>query len=571
MRARRALLACLAALLLLPSEALGHAQLLETSPERGAQLERPPTQVVFGFDEPVELGFGSLRVLDAAGEEAQSGVAEHPDGEAGAVAVALPPDLAHGSYTATYRVISADSHPVSGGFVFTIGEGGPVPRRGVAELIDDGGAGPVTEVAFGTVRALAYLALAIALGGLAFAFGVWRPALRAAAGAGQGWLSASEAFARRAKGLLWVAVVLGVFTSALGIALQAATAAGTSLWEALDPQVLREILSTRFATVWGLRLVAWVAIGTLLAVRAPRLEGATLVALVGFVAVTPALAGHATTQDPLAVLLPADLAHMLAMSVWIGGLIMLVAALPAATGRLPAPDRTRLLAGAVARFSPFALASVAALVVSGTLQTVVHLSAVSELWESAFGRAVAIKIALLLLLIALGAHNRQRSRPRLAELARTGAAPGGAGVVLRRALRAEVALLVAVLGVSAALVTYAPPATTAAGPYSTSAELGPAQLELVVDPARVGPNEIHLYLFDARSGAQYDRPEEVTLELILPEKSVGPLVPVVKKAGPGHYVAPRAEIVPTGEWTLTVRARVSEFEELRAELEVPVR
>lgn len=589
MRARFVLIACLGVLLLAPSEAFGHAQLLETSPPRGAQLEQAPAQVVFRFNEPVEISFGSLRVLDASGEDVQSSTAEHPDGSAEEVAVDLPPDLGEGGYAATYRVISADSHPVSGGFVFTIGKGGPALRGGIAELIEDQGAGPVTEAAFGAVRGFAYLAIALALGGLVFAFGVWRPALSKVAREGEQWSSASEAFASRGERLLRLAAVLGVVTSALGIALQGATAAGISLWEALDPQVIDEVLATRFGTVWGLRLLAWMAIAALVAipvigVRLPRLREASgaahfspllsiaaLAALVAFVAVTPALAGHATTQDSLAVLLPADLAHVAGMAVWVGGLIVFVAAVPAATGRLLAPDRTRLLAELVSRFSPFALASVAALVISGILQTVVHLSALSQLWESAFGRAVAIKIVLLLALVGLGAYNRQRSRPRLRALAEQGETPGGTGLTLRRALRAEVALLVAVLGVTAALVSYAPPATTAAGPYSTSAELGPARLELTVDPAQVGVNEIHLYLFDARTGVQFDRPEEVSVELSLPEQEIGPLRPELEKAGPGHYVARRAEILPAGEWELAVRARVSEFEEYRAELEVPVR
>lgn len=590
MRTRWVLLICVGMLLFAPTGAFGHAQLLGTSPQRGAQLEQAPAQIVFRFNEPVEISFGSVRVLDADGEEVQSGTAEHPGGRGDEVAVELPSDLDEGGYAATYRVISADSHPVSGGFVFTVGKGGPALRAGIAELIDERGAGPATEIAFGAVRALAYLAIALALGGLVFVFGVWRPGLLSVASAGKEWSSASEAFANRAERLLLAAALLGVATSALGIVSQGATAASMSLWEALDPQVIDEVLSTRFGAVWGLRLLAWVAIAILLAipalgVRLPRLRAKTsdaarfapllsitaLAALVGFVAVTPALAGHATTQDPLAVLLPADLAHVAGMAVWVGGLLVFVAAVPVATGRLLAPDRTRLLAELVARFSPLALASVAGLLVSGVLQTVVHLSSLSQLWESAFGRAVAIKVVLLLALVGLGAYNRQRSRPALQALAKTGEAPGGTGFTLRRALRAEVALLVAVLGVTAALVSYAPPATTTTGPYSASAELGPARLELTVDPAQVGTNEIHLYLFDARSGEQFDRPEEMSVELSLPEQGVGPLAADVEKAGPGHYVVRRAEILPGGEWEIAVRARVSEFEEYRAELEVLVR
>jgi copper transport protein len=591
--AARVLLLCAAVLLLLPGKALAHAQLVGTSPERGAQLERAPERVVFRFNESVEISFGSLRVFDADGREVQSGTAQHPAGRSDEVAVELERSLPEGSYAATYRVISADSHPVSGGFVFTVGQGGPASQVIVADLIDQGQAGRVTEVAYGAVRGLAYLAIALAVGALAFVLLVWAPALRAVARADDEWLAASTAFAERAELLLKAAVVLGVVTSALGIALQGATAAGTSLWSALDPDVLREMMSTRFGTVWGLRLAAWIGIGALLAVpalrvqvprlrpaslgatglalgRMPPVTGVLLAALVAFIALTPALSGHATTQDPIAVLLPTDLIHVLAMCVWIGGLVVLVLALPAATRRLQPHERSRLLAANVARFSPLALASVIALIASGTLQTILHLSAVSQLWETGFGRAVLAKVGLLLLLMGLGAYNRQRSRPRLQRLADEGGAPGAAGTALRRALRAEVALVVIVLGVTAALVSYAPPATTAAGPHSATAELGPARVELTVDPARVGANEIHLYLFDPRTGAQFERFRGFELELTLPEKQIGPLTADVEKAGPGHYIVPRAELVPGGDWQLQFRARVSEFDEYRTTVEVPV-
>jgi copper transport protein len=594
-RAVRALLACAALLLLLPASASAHARLIGSTPERGAQLERSPGQVVMRFSEAVEISFGAVRVLDAEGNEVQSGAAEHPGGRSKEVAQRLNDALPDGSYTVTFRVVSADSHPIAGGFVFSVGEGGPAPQASVADLIDEGQAGPVTEVAFGIVRGLAYFAMALAVGVLAFALLVWARSLRSIARAGDEWLAASAAFARRGERLLGAAVVIGLVATALGIVLQGATAAGTSFWSALDPDVLRDVLSTRFGTVWGLRLIAWLGIGALLVVpglrvQVPRLRpaslGATglvlgrgappvstvlLAAFVGYILLTPALSGHATTQEPVALLLPTDVVHVLAMCVWIGGLVVLVTALPAATRQLATAERTRLLASSLARFSPLALASVIALVASGVVQSIVHLSALSQLWETPFGRAVLIKIALLLFLVALGAHNRQRSLPQLRRLAQASSPPGPAGTLLRRALRAEVALVVTVLAVTAALVSYPPPAAVAGGPFAANTELGPTRLELTVDPAQVGANEIHLYLFDARTGAQYDEVKEFTITATLPDERIGPLAIDAVKAGPGHYTSSGAVLAPGGDWQLRFRARVSEFDEYSATVDVPVR
>ena len=207
-------------------------------------------------------------------------------------------------------------------------------------------------------------------------------------------------------------------------------------------------------------------------------------------ALTPALAGHAHTQSPVALLVSADVVHVVGMSAWLGGLVFLLFAVPAATRALEPADRTRLLAATLQRFSPLALASVLALAVTGTIQALVEVRTLDALTGTAFGRAVAIKAILLLVLIGLGAINRQRVVPSLRRLAAGGAAPGDAGRLLRRTLRAEVALIVTVLAVTGALTGYAPPtAATAAtaGPVSVTQRMGPLDLQMTIDPARVGP------------------------------------------------------------------------------------
>ena len=213
----------------------------------------------------------------------------------------------------------------------------------------------------------------------------------------------------------------------------------------------------------------------------------------------------------------------------------------------------------------------AALVASGTIQAIVELQRFADLIDSAFGRSILIKIALLIGLIGLGAWNRQRARPRLDALGAQGAPPGVTGLALRRSLRAEIGLMVAVLSVTAALVSYAPPVGATPGPFSGNAELGPARLELTVDPGRAGANQAHLYLFDRRTGRQWDRPKEVTVRAFLAARNIGPLKLETQKAGPGHYVIRRAELAPKGVWQLDVDARVTAFTGYTARLRVPIR
>src|SRR6185503_20224739 len=107
-------------------------------------------------------------------------------------------------------------------------------------------------------------------------------------------------------------------------------------------------------------------------------------------------------------------------------------------------------------------------------------------------------VVLLLLLVALGAVNRQRVVPSLRRLAGAGEPPGEAGRILRRTLRGEVVLVLVVLGVTSALVSYAPPVAASSGPVTKNATMGPIELQATVDPARVGANQMHVYLFDRK-------------------------------------------------------------------------
>ena len=200
----RALLLALVALAIAAPAASAHATLEATTPARGAAMKAEPTQVVFRFNEPVEGTFGAVRVFDAKGARVDDNHVGHPGGAGERIAVGLRSGLADGAYTATYRVVSADGHTVSGGFVFDIGAAGAVPGASVADLLDGATSGPQTAFAMSAVKAVGYLAIAVALGGMLFLALVWSPAMRAAALPG-----AAAPFARRATRLLVLSAAVG--------------------------------------------------------------------------------------------------------------------------------------------------------------------------------------------------------------------------------------------------------------------------------------------------------------------------------------------------------------------------
>ena len=553
-----ALATALGAAALAPAAASAHAILIGTQPVTGTTVKATPREVVFEFNQAVGGTLGAVRVYNGVGTEVDDGAISHPDGKESWMGVGLPAHLPDGTYTATYRVISADTHIVYGGLVFNIGH----PSRStqtVAGLIGRNRAGPVTNVAFGAVRGLDYLSLALIVGGLVFLLWVTPAGLL------------GGAFERRVWLLVAGGLGLGVVVGVLGILLQGAEAAGLSLWASLKWSIISNVLSSRFGWVWGVRAALFAVSLAALGLRRREAFRGWLALVCAYGVATPALAGHASIQSPVWAFFPADVAHVLAASVWVGGIICIVVALPLATRAVAPEQRTGVLVDVLARFSPLALGAVGLLAVTGVVQAYIDIRSVNALTHTTYGELVLLKTGLLGLLIGFGAINRERVIPTLRRLLAAGSTPGETGVLVRRTTRGELAAMVSVFTVTAALVAFAPPIDAATGPYSIDTRLGPAELEAYVTPAAVGANAMHLYLIYATTGAPYLGTKHLTVTASLPAKGIGPLTENAYPTGPGHYTVPDAILSPAGTWTVLITDRVSLFDEYSVTLKVPVR
>jgi copper transport protein len=498
-----ALVAAMLGSAVLAATALGHAKLLESNPKAGQVLERSPAVVVLVFDEAIDAEFVRLQVADRSGRRVDRGGPYHPGGREERLAVRLEPGL-EGAFAASYRVISEDGHPVVKRTLFRVrppmaqreeegamsppaGEGAAGDGAAGPAMREDGGAehaaletGAVTDAAFAVTRGLGYLAIALAVGGAVFLFVVWLPALAHVAGGGSAWLDASERFARIVRGVVVGAVLLGLAATAAAIVLQAATATGSSFWTALDADAVDAVSDTRPVRAWLARLGVWLVLGiTLLAVMRPRrlpglrraalgaagaapgaslsrpqvlLLGGAIVAL----ALTAPLGGHSGTYSPSGLLVVVDTLHVLAVSAWLGGLAMLLFALPIAVRALDRGERLSLVAAATGRFSRLALSAVALLLLSGVVQSIALVGAFDALVETAYGRLVLAKIVLFLGLVSFGAYNQRRLLPQLRAVADGGEEPERAAALLRRSVACEVALALVVLGLASVLVATEP-------------------------------------------------------------------------------------------------------------------
>ena len=132
--------------------------------------------------------------------------------------------------------------------------------------------------------------------------------------------------------------------------------------------------------------------------------------------------------------------------------------------------------------------------------------------------------------------------------------------------------MAAVLGVTGALAGFAPATAveTTSGPFAETEMIGPAQIQLTVDPARVGTNLMHLYLLEPTTGVQWDKAKEVRVKLVQPDEQIE-LGVDARKGGPGHYIVDGAVFSSGGTWEVQIATRVSEFDEYVKTIEVPIR
>jgi copper transport protein len=544
--------------LALASPAAAHASLESSDPAPEAVLDEAPAQVVLRFTEPVRAGDDALRVFDREGRRVDDGALSRPEGD-DTLALALP-DMGDGSYVATWRVVSADAHPVSGGFTFRVGEGSAAVDDAVVDslLSEDGGSSAV-GAGYAVVRFLAFAALVVLVGGTAFVVVAWPEGARL----------------REPVRVLAAAAAVLAITTALGIGLQGAYERGLDLSAAFRPSVVSDELGTRFGVVWAARLVLVAAtVPLLVALRqgdAGRLWWRGAAAAVGLgLALTPALSGHASAGDLVPLAVVADGLHVAAVAGWLGGLALLLAF-------VLRRRRAEELRAVVPRFSTLAQVAVALIVATGAFQGWRQVRSLEALTDTTYGRLLLLKTLAFAGLIALGALNRAVVRRRLWAPSPVAGYPVGPGAALsdpdadtvqrlRRAVGIEVAVAVTVLAITALLVNTTPAATAEAEPFAASIPTDEAHIQVTVDPGQAGRNDVHVYL---HAGGTTE-PLAATARARLAEHGIGPLTIPLERAGPGHWSAEGIDLLPAGDWQLEVAVRLTETDEVRTETTVPI-
>jgi copper transport protein len=531
-----------------PRSGLAHAYLLEATPAPNAVLATAPGQITLRFGEAIAPAFSTIEVLDKNGERVDARDARVHNEEPTRMSLSLP-TLAEGSYTVAWRNISVvDGHTQRGWYVFSIGA--PSGGLGTAE-VDRAVFGSPAEPIVRWVALLGALAL---VGGIVFDRAVARPAFDR--------LRSSEATVRlRQRHAHWLACLLvgGLALWTIGTLLQLPVQIMVATGEPAHRAGVDAFVALLGGTGWG---QAWLIRATLLAVTAVLLwrwrEGRGGIALPllasGGALLGMSLASHGATLSVLRpVGLTTDFLHLVAASLWVGGLFALFTLVRLGSEVLPADEVRAFLGHVLPRFSLLAILSVVTLAVTGMVLAWLHVQEPAAL-DSPYGRLLIAKTVLFLTMLGIGAVNlfwttreveRHRRGPRW----------------LGRLVGAEAGIAVAVILTVAALTSMEPARTAAAGTTELVETSDEVTVTLRLDSADVGSNRLSIFM-EGRQGAPVS-PHHVAVRLDYLVSEIGELVQNAREMAPGHYVAD-VPLSAAGEWSVEVFAPRTDGFDVRA-------
>ena len=493
--------------------ASAHAILLTSEPAPSAVLDQSPTEIALFFNEEVDTVFGRVRILDSSGKVVQI-VKPIRDAANHTIVRAPLSSLDEGTYVVIWRVASADSHPVQGSFTFQIGNtsidvsaisnGQVLERHGLASLFD-------------VIRWVTYLGVVLLIGGIGLLQAVRTDRLspRSILALMGGW-----AFA--ALGTLEGLIAYGPHIS------------GYKIYKAVDLSLLSETLTTQYGKMQLLRLVLLGIIGALIAVIQFRgtwwWKFGAWASLVG-VAMTLSLAGHPVATSPVALSVGLDMLHMLAVSLWVGPLLIIVY------------DRNMWLANdestsapSLRWFSRTAGFAVPVIVVTGVIQAWLMMDGFGQILDSRYGRTLIVKVCLVIVLIALGGVSRVAMQQK-----RSGS--------LRHSMGIEVLFGIIILTITSALVAMPQKGTIEPAPLSTTIFQGQMIVELSLTSARVGQSDVHVVV--ARADGTFVQIESAAARMSMPSRNIpnGPIE--LEETGPNHFSGV-TEFAYSGEWIVEV-------------------
>lgn len=539
-----------------------HADFVRSDPPANSVLQTAPERIQLWFSEPLEPGFSEVQVLDASRNRVDRGDSRIAADDPQSMIISLLP-LEPGTYTVAWKALSAvDGHITRGTFTLSIGVAAPAaPPAPVQETAE--------SLPFeAAIRWLNYLAATVLAGVFLFRGLVLAPATEQHP---QGSL-VDQAVRQPLRRLSWIAWALLLGATFAAFVLQVTVVADSGLEVLLSDTTTQLLFKTRYGLIWIARVGLILGLGLLLlrSYDGGRRAWWGAVILSGAILLTTSLNSHSAAIAGSATLaIAADWLHQVAVALWAGGLAAIAVGLPAGLRSIDQPARRQLLVGIIPRFSALAIASVAALIVTGIYQMWLHVGSLDALRETLYGQSLLLKLAVITPLLLLGAANLLIIRPRLSAAVGTDNTehPTKLGSRFSQIVAAEAILAILVLLITGLMTSLPPGRQTyerikAARPLEMQAQARDLRLALTLAPARPGPNTLTIQVEDAAGEPLVDA-ERVSINLTYLDEALGSNVVIAEPEGEGRYVAQNIVLGLEGSWQAELLVRRAGQEDVR--------
>lgn len=417
----------------LPQVASAHAILLRSDPAKDSLLRQAPSQVRMWFSEDLNPVLTTAVVINAASQRVDNNDAHISPADPREMDVTLHPHLQPSVYIVLYRTHSADDgHILRGSFLFKLaGPDGTVPSLAPGAIPGEdllGGnltsqnSGQFDGAALFNLVMITLVELGAVFWGGAVLWAVFVLQLTENANGEQ--KAINERVQQRFDRLFAVPTLLVLLIADIGIVLGQALNATGGTWNVSLTLLVELATSGRFGTWWMAReviigLALLLALSLFLFKERPRIVRAAqpwlnfILALALFLAIAMSSHASAVSNDLLPYAVLDDWLHLLAAALWVGGMLYLATTYLPVIQRLPMTERARNLLTILPYYSPLALAGVVVLALTGPLSATFRFTSWDQLFSTAYGRTLIVKILLVGGLIITSAYHVGLLRPRL--------------------------------------------------------------------------------------------------------------------------------------------------------------
>ncbi len=526
--------------------AYAHSEFTSSNPTNGAVLKESPKNIEISFSDKINLSFDSFRLLDSDSKQIKTKMPKVE--KTGNSMIVEIPKLKDGHYVVVYSIVSEDSHVIKGAISFSVGKKviQNVDDNQISKLLESKKTPTYLGFTRNILQFILYISIALTIFLIVFRVFIF-----------------DDIKNKQLNILFYLATIFGITSSILSIGIQAAAEGSFSISKVFSSTIIFQEIDTRIGTLYAIRAVLFILLAVLWKLNIKIFTKFILPILALSILLTIALAGHASSGEYQQIAFIFDIIHVLAASIWFGGLL----ALPILLKKANYKEILR-------KFSTIALYCVIAILVTGIFAAWRQIGNVEVAINTFYGKLVLAKMAMYILLILTAVYTRKFTRMILKQEANI----SDDTRIKKRILKYiyfECLVLIFVMSTTSVLVNAVPARISYNASVTKQVVTKKSIIEITVDQTKFGPNEIHVYVLNKNGtpkqvgvGINTLQEKIAVLSWSNPDAKIDKLPVDLRFLGLNHFISTNSFIPSPGNWELQVRINIDDFNSEYASIKI---